>query len=56
MRVRLRLHPRKYWVVESMFWYDLSWNYEQCFHGDDAYERAHEYGRLLKNNYTEEIT
>ena len=55
MRVRIRLDPRKFWVVESKQWYSLRWQFQNSFYGDDAVQRAHEYGRLLKANYTEEI-
>jgi hypothetical protein len=56
MRVRLRLDPRQFWVVESLVWYNFEWSYEQCFHGENAYERAHVYARALKHPKIEEIT
>ena len=56
MRVRIRLHPKHYWVVESKRWYDVDWQYEQLFGGDDSYEIAKNYARLLKHPQIEEIT
>ena len=55
MRVRLRLGPNKTWYVESKEWWHFSWSYEQSFCGDDAYERAHFYARILKNPTVEEV-
>ena len=55
MRVRIRLHPNELWIVESKRWYDFEWNYENSFIGDNAYERAHFFARLLKNPEIEEI-
>lgn len=56
MRVRIRLHSNEAWVVESKRWYQFKWKYENCFLGNDAYERAHFCARLLKNPEIEEIT
>ena len=56
MRVRLKFNPHSYWTVESKRnWYS-GWQWEQSFHGDDAYERAHFFARALKHQQTEEIT
>jgi len=55
MRVRLRFHPDKYWVVESKQWYNFNWKYQALFSGGDAYERAHFYARALKHSHLEEI-
>ena len=55
MKVRIRLSPNKEWTVESQRWWSFGWEYERSFFGDDSYERAQEYARILKNNYTEEI-
>jgi hypothetical protein len=56
MRVRVRLHPKEYWVVESKRWYEFDWQYENLFSGDNAYERAKAYGQALKYPQFEEIT
>jgi len=56
MRVRVRLHPKEYWVVESKCWYEFDWQYESLFSGDNAYERAKAYGQALKYPQFEEIT
>jgi hypothetical protein len=55
MRVRLRLTPRKCWVVETKYWYEFNWRFEELFVGDNAYERAKDYAVLLKNPQVEEI-
>jgi hypothetical protein len=55
MRVRLILTPHEYWLVESKRWYNINWQYEALFSGDDAYERAHHYAVLLKHPQTEEM-
>jgi hypothetical protein len=56
MRVRLRLIPRDYWIVETKRWYDfLGWMIADSFTGDNAYERAHFYARALKYPQIEEI-
>ncbi|CAB5222754.1 hypothetical protein UFOVP376_23 [uncultured Caudovirales phage] len=56
MRVRLRLSPKQYWVVESKRWYDFDWQYKEDFYGDNAYERAKAYALRLKHPRIEEIT
>jgi hypothetical protein len=56
MRVRLRLDPNEIWIVEGKHWYNFNWHYENSFMGDNAYERAHFYARMLKHPKTEEIT
>ena len=55
MRVRIRLHPKGYWVVETKRWYEFDWQYENLFSGDNDYERAHFYARALKYPQIEEI-
>ena len=55
MRVRIRLHAKEYWVVESKNWYNFSWQYQTLFMGDNAYERAKAYGQALKYQQYEEI-
>ena len=55
MRVRVRLHPKGYWVVETKRWYEFDWQYENLFSGDNDYERAHFYARALKYPQFEEI-
>ena len=55
MRVRIRLHPKGYWVVETKRWYEFDWQYENLFAGDDTYERAKAYARALKYQQFEEI-
>lgn len=55
MRVRVRLHPKGYWVVETKRWYEFDWQYENLFDGDDTYERAKAYGQALKYPQYEEI-
>ena len=55
MRVRLRFNPHEIWIVEGKHWYNFQWHYENSFMGDNAYERAHFYARLLKNPEIEEI-
>jgi hypothetical protein len=55
MRVRVRLHPKEYWVVETKRWYEFDWQYENLFAGDDSYERAKAYGQALKYPQFEEI-
>lgn len=56
MRVRIRLHPKEYWVIETKRWYEFDWQYENLFAGDNAYERAKAYAVLLKHPQLEEIT
>ena len=56
MRIRLVLNPHQYWLVESKRWYNIKWQYEALFAGDDAYKQAHHYARLLKHPEIEEIT
>ena len=55
MRVRIRLHPKGYWVVETKRWYEFDWQYDNLFSGDDSYERAKAYGQALKYPQYEEI-
>jgi len=54
MRVRLRLHPKQYWVVETKSWF-FDWEYAELFMGDNAYERAKVYAQALKHPQIEEI-
>lgn len=56
MRVRISLHPKEYWVVETKRWYEFDWQYENLFVGDEAYKRAKDYAVLLKHPQVEEIT
>ena len=56
MRVRIRLHPKEYWVVETKRWYEFDWQYENLFAGDEAYEHAKDYAVRLKHPQIEEIT
>lgn len=60
MRVRLRLDPKNYLVVESKCWYQFKWQYEKDFYGDNerstTYERAKEYAQALLHPEIEEIT
>ena len=55
MRVRVRFHPRQYWVVETKSWL-YGWEYKELFMGDDAYKRAKDYAQALKHPQIEEIT
>lgn len=55
MRVRVRLHPKQYWVVETKSWF-FDWEYAELFMGDNAYERAKDYALRLKHPQIEEIT
>ncbi|CAB4131816.1 hypothetical protein UFOVP125_26 [uncultured Caudovirales phage] len=56
MRVRIRLHPKEYWVLETKLWYEFNWQYENLFMGDNAYERAKACAVLSKHPQIEEIT
>lgn len=55
MRVRIRLHPKQYWVVEIKRWHNFDWEYRELFMGDEAYERAKVYAQALKHPQIEEI-
>jgi hypothetical protein len=43
-------------VVESKEWWHTVWVPEESFIGDNAYDRAYEYARKLKNPCCEEVT
>jgi hypothetical protein len=55
MRVRLILNPHEDWLVESKRWYNIYWQYEALFSGDDAYRRARHYAVRLKHPQTEDV-
>ena len=55
MRVRLRLDPRGYWIVETKRWYNFSCMCADSFTGDHAYDQAYSYALALKYPQTEEI-
>lgn len=55
MKIRLLFTPHEDWLVESKRWYNILWQYEALFSGDDAYKRAHHYAMLLKYPQIEEI-
>ena len=58
MKVRIREEADGFWRVETKEWYDLFWQYENCFldrEGKTAYERAKEYAVRMKNLRVEEI-
>jgi len=55
MRVRLKFNPHGYWIVESKRHWYRGWQWEQSFHGDNAYERAKFFAQALKHQQVEEI-
>jgi len=50
-----KLIAAKEWIVESKYWYNFKWKYQNLFSGDDAYDRAHFYARALKYTHIEEV-